>query len=74
MADRAIVENLIDQSDLVISLLPVAYHPAVAELCVKRQKHLVTASYISPAMKDLHERFVFSRDTTCRRLHVASGR
>jgi alpha-aminoadipic semialdehyde synthase len=58
MADRVIVENLISQSDVVISLLPVPFHPSVAELCIKQRKHLVTASYISPAMKDLHERFV----------------
>jgi len=58
MADQAIVENLISQSDVVISLLPVPFHPSVAELCIKQRKHLVTASYISPAMKDLHERFV----------------
>lgn len=38
------------------SLLPVPFHPSVAELCIKHQKHLVTASYISPAMKALHER------------------
>ena len=58
MADQAVVGNLIGQSDLVVSLLPVSFHPSVAELCIKHRKHLVTASYISPAMKDLHERFV----------------
>ena len=58
MADRAVVENLISQSDVVISLLPVPFHPSVAELCIKQHKHLVTASYISPAMKGLHERCV----------------
>ena len=58
MADNAAVGNLIGQSDLVVSLLPVPFHPGVAELCIKHRKHLVTASYISPAMKDLHERFV----------------
>ena len=58
MADQAAVRNLIGQSDLVISLLPVPFHPSVAELCIEQRKHLVTASYISPAMKQLHERFV----------------
>ena len=57
MVERVTVENMIGQSDLVISLLPVPFHPVVAELCIKRRKHLVTASYISPAMKGLHERF-----------------
>jgi hypothetical protein len=40
------------------SLLPVGYHPSVAELCIKYHKHLVTASYISPGMRALHERLV----------------
>jgi alpha-aminoadipic semialdehyde synthase len=39
-------------------LLPVAFHPKVGELCVKHGKHLVTASYISPQMKQLDEAYV----------------
>lgn len=58
MADKVTVEDMIGQSDIVISLLPVPFHPTVAELCIKQRKHLVTASYISPAMRDLHARFV----------------
>lgn len=65
MADQAMVENVISQSDLVISLLPVPFHPVVAELCIKQRKHLITASYISPAMRDLHERFVSPCAVTC---------
>jgi alpha-aminoadipic semialdehyde synthase len=61
MTDQAVVENLISQSDIVISLLPVPFHPSVAGLCLKQRKHLVTASYISPAMRDLHEKSVISR-------------
>jgi alpha-aminoadipic semialdehyde synthase len=57
MTNQAAVENMISQSDLVISLLPVPFHPGVAELCIKKRKHLVTASYVSPAMKELHERY-----------------
>ncbi|OAX41805.1 hypothetical protein K503DRAFT_863595 [Rhizopogon vinicolor AM-OR11-026] len=48
--------RLIRDADVVISLLPVPFHPAVAELCIQHRKHLVTASYISPAMRALHER------------------
>ncbi|KAG1727784.1 Saccharopine dehydrogenase-domain-containing protein [Suillus paluster] len=48
--------RLIQEADVVISLLPVPFHPAVAELCIQHRKHLVTASYISPAMRALHER------------------
>jgi alpha-aminoadipic semialdehyde synthase len=43
---------------LYFSLLPVPFHCAVAEFCIKHRKHLVTASYISPAMKALHDQAV----------------
>ncbi|KAI5116909.1 hypothetical protein M0805_000804 [Coniferiporia weirii] len=54
------VADLIRKADVVISLLPVPLHPAVAELCIEHGKHLITASYISPAMRALHERAVSS--------------
>lgn len=38
------------------SLLPAILHPKIAKHCLQHQKHLVTASYISPTMKDLHQR------------------
>ena len=38
------------------SLLPVPFHPSVAEICIRNRKHMVTASYISPAMRELHDR------------------
>ncbi|CAL1702401.1 unnamed protein product [Somion occarium] len=50
------VGALVSEADVVISLLPVPFHPRIAELCIKHGKHMVTASYISPAMKSLHER------------------
>ncbi|KAJ7288450.1 Saccharopine dehydrogenase-domain-containing protein [Mycena rebaudengoi] len=43
--------NLISEADLIISLLPASLHPTVAQHCIKHKKHLVTASYISPAMR-----------------------
>ncbi|MBN1261680.1 MAG: saccharopine dehydrogenase NADP-binding domain-containing protein, partial [Anaerolineae bacterium] len=39
--------------DLVISFLPYTYHVQVAELCIEFGKHLVTTSYVSPAMQAL---------------------
>ncbi|OBZ72980.1 Peroxisome biosynthesis protein PAS1 [Grifola frondosa] len=58
MDDLAATNRLVAESDIVISLLPVPYHPTVADVCIRHGKHLVTASYISPAMRDLHERAV----------------
>lgn len=52
-SDKTMINQLVSASDIVISLLPAPLHPPVAELCIEHQKHLVTASYISPAMLSL---------------------
>ncbi|KAI6001939.1 Saccharopine dehydrogenase-domain-containing protein, partial [Pisolithus albus] len=54
--DKEKMAQLIAQADIVVSLLPVPLHPSVAELCIRLGKDMVTASYISPAMRALHER------------------
>jgi len=51
--DEAAVEDLIRQADLAVSLLPYAYHPMVARLCVKHRKHMVTTSYVKESMAQL---------------------
>jgi saccharopine dehydrogenase-like NADP-dependent oxidoreductase len=48
---RAQIEN----TDIVISMLPAHLHIEIAKDCVLFKKHLVTASYISPAMQELDE-------------------
>lgn len=45
----------ISQADIVISLLPARMHYLVAETCVEQSKNMVTASYLSPAVKALDE-------------------
>ncbi len=47
-------QNLIKQADLVISMLPAALHIDVATECLAFKKHLVTASYVSPKLKAMH--------------------
>ena len=47
-------EQAITKADLVISLLPPSLHLLAAKDCLKFKKHLVTASYVSPEMKALH--------------------
>ncbi|BFZ08759.1 hypothetical protein BsWGS_11797 [Bradybaena similaris] len=49
------LEKVIKDCDLVISLLPYTFHPEVAKSCIKYHKNMVTASYISPAMRELHK-------------------
>ncbi len=51
--DPAALEALIRGADLAVSLLPYAYHPTVAKLCVANGVHMVTTSYVKPAMAGL---------------------
>ena len=44
---------VIGSADVVISLLPPPFHPLVAVLCLRHNKHLLTASYVSEEMKAL---------------------
>jgi saccharopine dehydrogenase (NADP+, L-glutamate forming) len=51
--DTATLEKMIKNTDLAISLLPATYHVAVANLCVKHKKQMVTTSYVGDPMKAL---------------------
>ncbi|ORZ38257.1 Saccharopine dehydrogenase-domain-containing protein [Catenaria anguillulae PL171] len=50
--------KVLSTADVVISLVPASLHIPVAETCISQGTPLVTASYISPAMKALHARAV----------------
>jgi saccharopine dehydrogenase-like NADP-dependent oxidoreductase len=53
--DERALEALLAEADLAVSLLPYAYHPTVARLCVKHGTHMVTTSYVKEAMAQLDE-------------------
>jgi len=44
-------EKWISQCDVVVSLLPASMHHIPAETCLKFNKHLITASYVSKQLK-----------------------
>ncbi|KAM8892458.1 alpha-aminoadipic semialdehyde synthase, mitochondrial isoform 1-T2 [Spinachia spinachia] len=48
------LDSLIKDHELVISMLPYSLHPLIATHCIRRKVNMVTASYLSPAMKELH--------------------
>ncbi len=48
-------EQEIKRTDIVISMLPASMHMNVAKDCVRFKKHLVTASYVSKEMGELHD-------------------
>jgi len=47
-------KRLIKNADIVISMLPPSLHFLVAHDCLVLRKNLVTASYVSPEIKSLH--------------------
>jgi len=54
--DAKALEAAVAAADLVVSLVPYIYHVGIAEHCLKHKKHLVTTSYVSPAMRALDGR------------------
>lgn len=53
--DESVLDSLISNSSLVISLLPPSLHIKAARLCLKNSKNLLTASYISDEMSALNK-------------------
>jgi saccharopine dehydrogenase-like NADP-dependent oxidoreductase len=53
--DESLRHSLVRDSDLTISMLPADFHGPVAEACVHQRKHFVSASYVSPEVRLLHE-------------------
>jgi saccharopine dehydrogenase (NADP+, L-glutamate forming) len=51
--DDKLLEKLVSESDIAVSLLPYTYHVKVAVYCIKHKKPMVTTSYVSDAMKEL---------------------
>ena len=49
------LEAAVAEHDLVISLIPYTYHAAVIKAAIKGKTHVVTTSYVSPAMRELDQ-------------------
>lgn len=49
------LDNIIKESDIVISMVPKPVHIFIAKSCLKFKKNMVTASYEVPALMDLKE-------------------
>ena len=54
-SDTAATSALVASSAVTVSLLPHTMHVPIARLCLQHSKHLLTASYVSPAMRALHQ-------------------
>lgn len=55
LQDEKGLSDHVKGADLAVSLVPYAFHPVVAKMCIEHKKNMVTTSYVSDAMKALDE-------------------
>ncbi len=55
--DEAARQGLIEQNDVIISMLPAHMHTVVAKDSLQFGKHMITASYVSDEIKEMHSAF-----------------
>ena len=53
LRDEEKLAGFIAECDLAVSLVPFAFHPTVARMCIEHRKPMVTTSYVSPEMEEL---------------------
>lgn len=51
--NKSALEDAVAKHDITISLIPYTYHITVVKAAIKAKKHVVTTSYVSPAMHAL---------------------
>ncbi|KAI0194643.1 saccharopine dehydrogenase [Astrocystis sublimbata] len=55
VTDDKALDAEIRKHDLVISLIPYTFHATVIKSAIREKKHVVTTSYVSPAMMELDQ-------------------
>ena len=58
LAKQFDIKNLsssINAGDIIVSQLSANMHPEIAQICLEKNCHFVSSSYISPALKDLDQ-------------------
>ena len=53
--DDKALDAEVAKHDLVISLIPYTFHATVIKSAIREKKHVVTTSYVSPAMLELDQ-------------------
>ncbi len=55
LKDEELLKKEVMETDLVISMVPYAFHPTVARFCIEYKKNMVTTSYVGEAMTNLND-------------------
>ncbi len=50
------VTQIVESSDIIVSMLPARFHHIIAESCVQHKKPMLTASYVSEQIKTLESK------------------
>ena len=61
ISDEISIQNFlmhVNENDVVVSMLPPVFHVKLARLAMSKKAHLVTSSYISEEMQELHDEAV----------------
>ncbi len=53
--DEELLDKLVAEHDITVSLIPWVYHPIVARAAIRQKKNMITASYVKPEMAALDE-------------------
>ena len=53
MTEENALDAAVAQHELIISLIPYTFHVAVIKSAIRNKKHVLTTSYVSPAMMAL---------------------
>jgi saccharopine dehydrogenase (NADP+, L-glutamate forming) len=73
VADSAAIDSLLDQKDVVVSLLPARFHDSIAIACLQKGIHMATASYVSPTLKAMEKEIKAKNLTFLNELGVDPG-
>lgn len=52
--DFDLLSQTVNEGDIIVSMLPTDWHVRLADMCINKAAHFISASYISPEMQALH--------------------
>lgn len=55
--DKQLRHELVQQADIVASILPAQFHHLIAEACLEHHKHIITPSYVSAKEQAMDQEF-----------------
>jgi saccharopine dehydrogenase (NADP+, L-glutamate forming) len=73
VTDSKALDEQVAKVDVAISLIPYTFHKLVIESAIRNKKHVVTTSYVSPAMQELHEKAVEAGITVMNEIGLDPG-